>query len=95
MEDKREVSMDRVEKFKREKNIKFYFETSAKTGENIENLFIIASKVLYHTFKDKVAEMVSRHVINILFSLLLNFLIDLIDMSIEGGSNEQEKGEEA
>jgi len=54
MEDKREVSLDRVEKFKREKGIKFYFETSAKTGENIENLFILASKILYHTFKDKV-----------------------------------------
>ena len=61
MEDKREVSIDRVEKFKREKGIKFYFETSAKTGENIENLFILASKILYHTFKDKVAEMVSTH----------------------------------
>ena len=60
MEDKREVSVDRVEKFKREKGIKFYFETSAKTGENIENLFILASKILYHTFKDKVAEMVSQ-----------------------------------
>ena len=59
MENKREVSLDRVEKFKKERDIKFHFETSAKTGENIENLFILASKILYHTFKDKVLEMVS------------------------------------
>ena len=60
MEDKREVSVERVEAFKREKGIQFHFETSAKTGENIENLFITASKILYHNFKDKIAQMVSK-----------------------------------
>lgn len=55
MEDKREVSIDRVEQFKRERDIKFSFETSAMTGENIEELFIIASKILYNNFKDKIA----------------------------------------
>lgn len=55
MEEKREVSLDRVEAFKREKGIHFHFETSAKTGENIESLFITASKILYHNFKDKIA----------------------------------------
>jgi GTPase SAR1 family protein len=59
MEDKREVSHDRVEKFKREKGIHFHFETSAMTGENIEDLFIMASKILYHNFKDKIAQLVS------------------------------------
>ena len=54
MEDKREVSLERVEKFKKDRGIMFHFETSAKTGENIENLFIFASKVLYHNFKDKI-----------------------------------------
>ena len=43
-----------VERFKKSKNIRFHFETSAKTGENIENLFILASKILYHNFKDKI-----------------------------------------
>ena len=56
MEDKREVSLERVEKFKKDRGIMFHFETSAKTGENIENLFIFASKVLYHNFKDKIAQ---------------------------------------
>ena len=60
MEDRREVSLDRVEKFKREKNIHFHFETSAMTGENIEDLFIMASKFLYHNFKDKIAQLVSE-----------------------------------
>ena len=55
IEEKREVTVDRVEQFKREKGIMFSFETSAKTGENIENLFITASKILYHNFKDKIA----------------------------------------
>ena len=58
-EDEREVSIDRVEKFKRDRNILFSFETSAKTGYNIENLFIFASKILYNNNKDKIAQMVS------------------------------------
>lgn len=61
MEDKREVSLERVEAFKRERGIIFSFETSAKTGENIESLFITASKILYNNFKDKIAQMVSRN----------------------------------
>lgn len=72
MEDKREVSLDRVEAFKRERGIQFHFETSAKTGENIESLFITASKILYHNFKDKIAQMVSSH---IHFILILIFAI--------------------
>ena len=60
-EEKREVSVDRVEQFKREKGIMFSFETSAKTGENIEQVFITASKILYHNYKDKIAQMVSVH----------------------------------
>lgn len=55
MENQREVSVEKIEQFKREKNIDFSFETSARTGENIEELFIIASKLLYNNFKDKIA----------------------------------------
>ena len=58
-EQKRAVTLDRVEKFKADRNITFHFETSALTGENIEQLFITASKVLYNTFKDKIDQMVS------------------------------------
>ena len=59
-EEEREVTADRVEKFKRDRNILFSFETSAKTGENIENLFIFASKILYHNNKDRIALQVSQ-----------------------------------
>ena len=59
-EEERQVSIDRVEQFKRERGIQFSFETSAMTGENIEELFIIASKILYNNFKDKIAQMVSK-----------------------------------
>ena len=58
-EEEREVTLDRVEKFKSDRGIMFHFETSAKTGENIENLFIFASKVLYDFNKDKIDQMVS------------------------------------
>ena len=57
MENQREVSHEKVEKFKQDRNILYHFETSAKTGENIESLFIFASKILYHSFKDKIAQM--------------------------------------
>jgi GTPase SAR1 family protein len=71
MEDKREVSLDRVEKFKREKNIQFHFETSAMTGENIEDLFIMASKILYNNFKDKIAQLVSNPDVNPNFEMVI------------------------
>lgn len=81
MEDKREVSQDRVEKFKKEKGILFHFETSAMTGENIEDLFIMASKILYHNFKDKIAQLVSRPLVN--------------RLDAEGRSHQEEAAQEA
>ena len=34
-------------------------ETSAKTGENVEQVFLMASKILYTNFKDKIGSLVS------------------------------------
>jgi GTPase SAR1 family protein len=34
-------------------------ETSAKTGENVEEIFLMASKILYTNFKDKIGTLVS------------------------------------
>ena len=49
LESQREVSKDAAYRFMREnENIKFWTETSAKSGENIENLFLCASKFLYN-----------------------------------------------
>lgn len=36
-------------------------ETSAKTGENVEMLFTMASKLLYDHFKNKIVAMVSNY----------------------------------
>jgi hypothetical protein len=42
-------------------------ETSAKTGENVEQIFIMAAKILYHTYKDKIASMVRITCIDLCF----------------------------
>jgi hypothetical protein len=52
------------------------------TGENIEDLFIWASKILYHNFKDKIAQLVSR------------FQVTLI-VRVERRSNKEEADEKA
>eukprot|EP00347_Sterkiella_histriomuscorum_P008383 403345307 len=57
LESQREVSIERAEQFRREKGIHFFFETSARTGENVENIFIMAAKMLYHNFKDKITQL--------------------------------------
>lgn len=93
MEDQREVSLDRVEKFKKDRGIMFHFETSAKTGENIENLFIFASKVLYNSFKDKIEQMVSTT--SAFFYLLVrNFIVlsrtDQTTICVENGADAEE-----
>ena len=55
----REVSRDKALQFKEEKGIKFFIETSARKGENIEELFIMASKYLYSYYKHKLGSLVS------------------------------------
>ena len=46
----RKISKKQGEKLKNEYNIHTFMETSAKNGENIENLFINVSKVLFTNF---------------------------------------------
>ncbi len=53
-ESEREVSLEKAEQFRKEKGIHFFFEASAKSGDNVENIFITAAKMLYHSFKDKI-----------------------------------------
>lgn len=64
-EAQREVSVDKAEQFRKEKGMHFFFETSAKTGENVENIFIMAAKMLYNNYKDKIAQMVIKYNVNV------------------------------
>ena len=47
LESEREVSRESAMRFQRENGIKYWCETSAKSGGNIENLFLHTSKFLY------------------------------------------------
>ena len=58
LEDKRKVTKDMAYQFTETNKIKFYLETSAKTGFNAQNIFIEAAKLLYEQhlkFKDRVS----------------------------------------
>jgi GTPase SAR1 family protein len=47
LESEREVSRESAMQFQRDNNIKYWTETSAKQGHNIESLFLDASKFLF------------------------------------------------
>ena len=63
-EAQREVSREKAEQFRKEKGIHFFYETSAKSGENVETIFTMAAKMLYHSFRDKITQMVSPNAFN-------------------------------
>ena len=52
LSNKRAVKEDEVQKLIKEYDIDYYIETSAKTGENVEKLFVEASKILYKEYMD-------------------------------------------
>ena len=50
----REVSFEQGEKFRRDRGIEFFIETSAKTNENVQDSFIIAAKMLYKKHQERI-----------------------------------------
>ena len=50
LEQERQVSKEEAEKFKEEKNLDVFMETSAKTGENARNVLLEAAKILYKDY---------------------------------------------
>jgi len=56
LEEKRQISYKTGEKFSNENNINFFLETSAKTGMNVQDVFLNAAKILYQDhlkYKDR------------------------------------------
>lgn len=57
-EDSREVSIEKANNYAKEAGIQHVWETSAKTGERVEEIFITAAKMLYaqnkHNMEEKV-----------------------------------------
>mmetsp|Transcript_8058 Transcript_8058/g.7134 ORF Transcript_8058/g.7134 Transcript_8058/m.7134 type:complete len:231 (-) Transcript_8058:50-742(-) len=51
LEDDRQVSRDRAIEFQKKNKIDAFFETSAKTGNNVEEVFALAAKQLYALHK--------------------------------------------
>ena len=47
LEDKRKITKDQGQEFAKEHNISFFTESSAKTGLNVQNIFIEAAKILF------------------------------------------------
>lgn len=60
LEGNREINSEEALKFKQEHNILYWVETSAKSGENVERLFIDVAKFLYDKYKDKLHDMMSE-----------------------------------
>ena len=56
LEAERAVSYEKARAFQKEKGIHFYFETSAKSGEGVEDVFVTAAKMLYSDNKEKFEE---------------------------------------
>jgi len=48
------VSTEQGERFRKENNIQFFIETSAKTDLNVRETFIMAAKMLYRKHQSKI-----------------------------------------
>ena len=51
-EEEREVTVEQAMKYLKEKNLNHSTETSAKTGESVEEVFVTAAKMLFQKYPD-------------------------------------------
>lgn len=54
----REVTTEEALEFQRKNNILYFTETSAKSGDNIDRLFLDCSKFIYLKYKDQLHKMI-------------------------------------
>lgn len=52
LENHREVSLNEGLRFKKDQNLLYFAETSAKSGDNVDKLFVDIAKFIYHKYKD-------------------------------------------
>ena len=52
LNEKREVTFEQGENFYKEKQFQLFAETSAKTGENIQHIFLESARILFNDFVD-------------------------------------------
>jgi len=50
------VSYEKALKYKAEKNIDFFIETSAKTSHNVQEVFTMIARMLYRRHRGKILE---------------------------------------
>lgn len=58
LENHREVPFEEALQFKKDNNLLYFTETSAKSGDNVDKLFIDAAKLIYLKYKDRLQNMI-------------------------------------
>jgi GTPase SAR1 family protein len=60
LENDREVPMEDALKFKQDNNMLYFTETSAKSGDNVDRLFIDVAKFIFQKYKDRLHKMIDE-----------------------------------
>ena len=55
-EREREVSVEKALKYKADKNLDLFIETSAKTSQNVQECFTLIARMLYRKFREKIVK---------------------------------------
>jgi small GTP-binding protein len=93
LEKDRKVQIETAEKFKKDHELNFFIETSAKTGFNAQNVFVEAAKELYKShleYKDRASRPGSINTIPYQQEINSNILLD--EEEDEINNNRKKKG---